>query len=102
MKAGRSHPAAERLSQHAAVDQLCHARVRKRQDHRREYEQVLSLLTEAFRAAPPVADPVAKPRDITQTRRAHAGVFEEQDAIAARRERAHDLLVTLPDEIPVD
>ena len=77
-------------------------RIRQRQQQRRVDEQVRPLLAKSFRPAPPVPHPLPEPRQVADLRRAHARVLEKQDAMALGRQRRHDLLMALPDEIPVD
>jgi hypothetical protein len=77
-------------------------RIRQRQDDRRVDEQVGPFFAETAGALPPVADALAQARQVAQLGRTHAGILEEQHAVPLRRERGHDLLVPLPDEVPVD
>src|SRR5207244_866614 len=66
------------------------------------HEEVRALLPDPLRAPPPRGQPLADSREIAEPWRADAGVLDEQHAVAALRERRHDLLMSLPVEIPVD
>ncbi len=97
-----AHPAAQRLHQQHAVDPSRDPRVRQRHHDRRIDEQVRALFAESAGALPPVEDAPADARHVAQLRRPHAGVLEEQHPVPLRGEGGHDLLVPLPDEVPVD
>ena len=102
VKADRAHPAAERPHEQKPIDASRDTRIRERHQERRIDEQIRPLLAKPLRAAPPVPDALPHPRQIARRRRADAGVLDEQDAVALGCERRHDLLVALPDEVPVD
>ena len=97
-----AHPAAKGADQQEPVDAAHDGRVRERQENRRVDEQVVALAPESLGPTPPVVNPLTDARQVAHRRRAHARVFDEQDAIAIRGQRRHDLLVSLPDELPVD
>ncbi len=50
----------------------------------------------------PVADAALEPPDIAQSGTSHARILDKKHAIAVGGKRRHDLLVPLPDEIPVN
>ncbi len=101
-KAGRPDPARQAARHQLPIDPPRDPRVRQWQDERRIHEQIGPLLAESLRAAPPVAQAVAYPADVAHAQLAHAGVLDEQDPVPILGEARHDLLVTLPDEVPVD
>ena len=100
--ADRRHPAGDAARQHPAIDAPRNSQVREWQHQRRLYKQVRALFAEALGAAAPVADAGAQARQVRHAHRPHAGVFHEQHAMPARRQTRHDLLVALPDEVPVN
>ena len=102
VEAGGAHPPPQGAHEHEAIDPPRHPRIGKRHQQRRIDEHVGPLFPESLRAAPPVADPLADARQVGDVRRPDAGVLDEQDAMPLRRQRRHDLLVPLPDEVPVD
>src|SRR5262249_62363844 len=59
-------------------------------------------LAEPFRPARPVRDPPTDARQIAHLRPGDAGFLDEEHTVPRRGEPRHDLLVALPDEVPVD
>lgn len=101
-EAGGAHPALDRPQEERAVHAPGEPRVRQRHDDRRVDEEVRQLLAKPVGAAPPVSQAIAHARDVTERRAAHPGVLDEEDAVAVARERGHHVLMTLPEEVPVD
>ena len=66
-----------------------------------EYVKVCSLYGAGFFYIPGT-DTCVDARQIAHLGCAHAGILDKQHAVAIGREPGHDLLVSLPDEVPVD
>ncbi len=98
----RSRPRAQCPEQERAVDPAGHRRVRERQKQRRVDDEVLPLLAEAPGAAPPVANPLAEAGHVPELGRAHPGVLDEEDPVPSRRKGHRDLVMPLPEQVPVD
>jgi len=96
------HPAAQRPHEQRPVHPPRQPEIRPRQDQRRIHEQVRPLLAKSFRPAPPVPDALAQARQVSEVGCTDSRVLDKQHALPVRREPRHDLLVPLPDEVPVD
>ena len=88
--------------QQRPVDPLREPRVRQRHDQRRVDEQVGRSWRNPLVPRHQLRQPLAHARQVAHARRPDAGVLDEQHAMPLGRQRRHDFLVALPDEVPVD
>jgi hypothetical protein len=60
------------------------------------------FLTKAFCPSPPITNTLSESRNVFEVWPSNSGILNEEHAVPIRRERAHYLLVTLPNKIPVN
>jgi hypothetical protein len=96
------HPPADSLEDHKTVDKPGGPGVWKRQHNGRVEVEVFLLPTKPPGAPPPVHKAPLKPRQVLEGRSTDPCVLNKQDAIPMGRQGRHNLLVPLPDKVPVN
>jgi len=98
----RLDPAPERPEHDRPVGSPCDSRIGKRQHEWGVDIEIIHDFSDALDAVSPVPQPLPEARQIVQRHSPHARILDEQDTVALPGQRGHDLLMTLPDKVPVN